>query len=60
MRIGNIVKDKTTGDVGIIIVAWIDDFDGTSVVVEFLEKGYEMVYWSSGVTRLTSSLEIMG
>jgi|TARA_B110000467_G_C18228223_1_gene427110 hypothetical protein len=62
MRIGNIVKEKGTGSVGLITEAWIDEADGTAVIVEFLggsQGSYQEVYWSSGRYNKTSNLEVL-
>lgn len=62
MRIGSIVKEKVTDSVGLITDAWIDEADGTAVIVEFLggpQGSYQEVYWSSGWHNKTSDLEVL-
>jgi hypothetical protein len=57
MRIGNLVRDKDTGLTGIITEAWIDENDGTAVVVEFLEAAHQEVYWSHSAQQLENLSE---
>ncbi len=46
MQVGNLVRFKKTGELGLITLAWLDENDEISVMVEFPNTAH--IFWSHG------------
>lgn len=51
MKVSNLVRDKSSKEIGIITDYWIGVYDEANVIVSFLANGTQEVYWGQAETR---------
>ena len=48
MEVSDLVIDRSSGKIGLILNKWMDEHDEYSFSVEFFDSNLETIYWSDG------------